>query len=108
MDSKTNELDNEERLDEVREELAGGERMMKWFRFAQLPPGPMRETSKRFCRLAVELVYSVAPGPERTVALRKLVESKDCAVRAVIEGEQSARSAPASRTELPAEKASGR
>jgi hypothetical protein len=57
------------------------ERMMKWFRFEHLPDG-LQETSRKFHSLAFDIVESVESGPERTVALRKLLEAKDAAVRA--------------------------
>lgn len=57
------------------------ERMLKWFEFAHLPPH-LQEISKPFGELAKSLCEVVEPGPERTVALRKLLEAKDAAVRA--------------------------
>lgn len=38
-----------------------------------------------FGELALALVETLEPGPERTVALRKLLEAKDAAVRAKLE-----------------------
>ena len=57
------------------------ERMMKWFEFAHLPEH-LKVVSEKFHELACLLCKLVEPGPERTVALRKLLESKDAAVRA--------------------------
>lgn len=57
------------------------ERMLKWFEYSHLPPH-LQETSKPFRELAQSIVDTVSPGPERTVALRKLLEAKDAAVRA--------------------------
>ena len=59
------------------------ERMMKWFTFGHLPPN-LQAASKPFCELARHICDTVEPGPERTVALRKLLEAKDAAVRAVL------------------------
>lgn len=59
--------------------------LLKWFRYEHLPDG-MRETSARFASLADDIVRTIPRGPERTVALRKLLESKDAAVRATLEG----------------------
>jgi hypothetical protein len=56
---------------------------MKWFEFGHLPPH-LQAASARFYELACSLVATTAPGPERTVALRKLLESKDAAVRATL------------------------
>jgi hypothetical protein len=55
--------------------------MMKWFAFEHLPPH-LKDTSRKFHSLATDICQDIAPGPERTVALRKLLESKDAAVRA--------------------------
>lgn len=57
------------------------ERMMKWFAYAHLPE-KLQATSMAFHDLAKLLITAIEPGPERTVALRKLLEAKDAAVRA--------------------------
>lgn len=59
------------------------ERMMKWFAYEHLPEA-LRVVNKRFHDLALEISLSIGPGPERTVALRKLLEAKDAAVRATL------------------------
>jgi hypothetical protein len=59
------------------------ERMLAWFKWEHLPPH-LQETSKMFQVVALAIVDNIQPGPERTVALRKLLESKDAAVRAVV------------------------
>jgi hypothetical protein len=60
------------------------EEMLKYFAFSHLPEGIMRETSRAFCHLAYMIVRTVPRSPERTVALRKLLEGKDAAVRAAM------------------------
>ena len=57
------------------------ERMLKWFAYDHLPE-PLKEVSRGFAVLAAGIVSAVSAGPERTVALRKLLEAKDAAVRA--------------------------
>lgn len=57
------------------------ERMMKWFEYEHLPDH-LKVVSVKFYELACSLCELVASGPERTVALRKLLEAKDAAVRA--------------------------
>jgi hypothetical protein len=57
------------------------ERMLKHFTYGHLGP-ELRAVSKKFRDLADELCEILEAGPERTVALRKLLESKDAAVRA--------------------------
>ena len=59
------------------------ERMLKWFEWSHLPEH-LQEVSKPFSGLAKIVVQDIEPGPERTVALRKLLEAKDAAVRAKI------------------------
>lgn len=63
------------------------ERMLSFFEFEHLPE-ELRNVSRPFSILAHELEASLPAGPERTVALRKLLESKDCAVRARLEGDR--------------------
>ncbi|WP_200836572.1 hypothetical protein [Roseiconus lacunae] len=57
------------------------DRMLDWFKYAHLPD-TLREASPPFGELAEMICDSIEPGPERTVALRKLLEAKDAAVRA--------------------------
>lgn len=57
------------------------DRMLKWFEFEHLPDH-LKDTSRMFHSLATDICESIEAGPERTVALRKLLESKDAAVRA--------------------------
>lgn len=59
------------------------ERMLQWFEFSHLP-SDLQHISELFYDLAHEIVNRIEAGPERTVALRKLLESKDCAIRARI------------------------
>lgn len=59
------------------------EPIMKFFTFEHLPE-KLKAASRPFCDLA-ELVHSTAPrSAERSVALRKLLEAKDAAVRALL------------------------
>jgi len=59
------------------------EPLLQFFEYEHLRTD-LQDTSKLFGELAVELVKSLPRNPERTTALRKLLESKDCAVRARI------------------------
>jgi len=63
--------------------MMGGmpESIMQFFQFAHLPPH-LQEISKPFGEMAEWIVQTLPRNPERTVALRKLLESKDAAVRA--------------------------
>lgn len=59
------------------------EHIVQFFAFAHLPPR-LQAISKPFADLADQIVATLPKNPERTVALRKLLESKDAAVRAAI------------------------
>lgn len=59
------------------------EKMMNWFVYAHLPEH-LQEISKPFHDLACVIIEKLESGPERTVALRKLLEAKDAAVRAKV------------------------
>lgn len=55
--------------------------ILRYFHFAHLPP-QLQLVSMKFCELAAFIVQSLPRNAERTVALRKLLEAKDAAVRA--------------------------
>jgi hypothetical protein len=57
--------------------------MMQFFAFEHLPE-PLQSVSKPFWFLADSLVKNLPENLERTMAIRKLLEAKDCAVRACI------------------------
>lgn len=59
------------------------EPMMQFFAYAHLPEH-LQAISRPFGELAQTLVDTLPRNPERTAALRKLLEAKDCAVRASI------------------------
>lgn len=57
--------------------------LMQFFEFAHLPE-KLQPASARFWDIACQIVATTPRNPERTAALRKLLEAKDCAVRACI------------------------
>lgn len=59
-----------------------GEHVLQFFAYGHLPPR-LQGTSQAFCELAA-IVAGLPDNPERAVALRKLLEAKDAAVRALI------------------------
>lgn len=62
------------------------EHVLQFFDYGHLPPH-LQIISRPFFDLAMRMVDPLAmdlKGPELTVALRKLLEAKDCAVRAAI------------------------
>ena len=63
------------------------DRMLKWFKCQHMPSGEIKEISVPFESLALVIVDMLEAGPERTVALRKLLEARDAAIRAVVHPE---------------------
>lgn len=59
------------------------EPMLQFFQYEHLP-SHLKEPSKLFCVLALEIVNRFPRNPERTVALRKLLEAKDAGVRSFL------------------------
>lgn len=60
--------------------------LLQFFEYKHLPD-KLQIISKDYCDLAHKTVADLPRNPERTVALRKLLEAKDCAVRAALAGE---------------------
>lgn len=58
--------------------------IMQYFTYDHLPD-PLRLVSAAFANLAEWVDDEVPNGPEKTVALRKLLEGKDAAVRAALD-----------------------
>lgn len=59
------------------------EPMLQFFTYKHLPE-ELAMVSSWFSSLAEQVVNDLPRNPERTTALRKLLEAKDCAVRALI------------------------
>jgi hypothetical protein len=57
------------------------EQIAQFFEFAHLP-AELAEVSRPFGELAQQIIATLPRNAERTVALRKLLEAKDAAVRA--------------------------
>lgn len=57
------------------------EPIMQFFEYGHLKE-PLQTVSRPFCELAEWVVVNLPRNAERTVALRKLLEGKDAAVRA--------------------------
>lgn len=57
--------------------------LMQFFKFEHLP-AHLQPTSRAFAQLAGLIDETLPCNSEKTTALRKLLEAKDCAVRAVI------------------------
>lgn len=59
------------------------QRILRFFTYGHLPE-ELASVSAPFCQLAYRTAYRSPKSPETTVALRKLLEAKDAAVRAVL------------------------
>lgn len=57
--------------------------ILKYFQFAHLPEN-LKKVSQPFAVLAAEMDETLPDGPEKSAGLRKLLEAKDCAVRAAL------------------------
>lgn len=57
--------------------------ILQFFEYEHLPHD-LKQASLPFCKLAIWVSTEVPRNPERTVALRKLLEAKDAAVRACL------------------------
>lgn len=58
--------------------------ILRYFTYAHLPE-QLQSISKLFSDLAYDLELRLPPGPEKSTALRKLLEGKDAAVRAALD-----------------------
>ncbi len=61
----------------------GTEAILKYFAWEHLPP-KLQDVSRPLCELAHSMAQQF-DGPELTAGLRKLLEAKDCLVRAALE-----------------------
>ena len=69
-----------------------GEHILQFFAYEHLPPH-LQEVSRPFAEMAAKIMERPR-NPERTVALRKLLEAKDAAVRAELAGPSAFQHAP--------------
>ena len=60
----------------------------RWFTYGHLPDGHPRHISAICAAVAGNMIGELPDGPELTAGLRKLLEAKDCFVRAAIDGEE--------------------
>lgn len=75
--------DDDDRRARIAAAVTGPEHITQFFAFEHLP-AHLQEVSQRFAVLADAIVRELPRNPERTVALRKLLEAKDAAVRALV------------------------
>lgn len=67
----------------ITDEMIATDPILKFFGWMHLPQH-LQAVSAPFGRLAVDIVQTIPRNAERTVALRKLLEAKDAAVRAAL------------------------
>ena len=77
------QVDDNEHWGRIADFFGAPEPMMQFFAYDHLPLD-LRQYSAPFGHLAEWICGHLPRNPERTVALRKLLEAKDCAVRAKI------------------------
>lgn len=58
--------------------------LLKFFSHAHLKEGKLRDMSAAFTEFAGALAEAMPANAEATMALRKLLEAKDCAVRSLL------------------------
>lgn len=84
LEERKREAEAEPSLDQQIDTAAARFRIMRYFKFAHLPPA-LQSVSQRFAELALHVESLSGNDPaETTVALRKLLEAKDAAVRSVL------------------------
>lgn len=66
--------------------MKGGSKILRHFAFKHLPPH-LRQVSEPVGELAKLMDQNLPDCPEKSAGLRKLLEAKDCFVRAAIEGD---------------------
>lgn len=59
--------------------------VLRYFTYDHLPAGDMRDRSHDCADLAYATARLLPDGPELTAGLRKLLEAKDCFVRAAMD-----------------------
>ena len=60
--------------------------IMKYFSYEHLPVlSRARDISRESCELAESMEAALPDGPEKSAGLRKLLEAKDCFVRAALD-----------------------
>ena len=59
--------------------------IIKYFEYDHLTDWQLRAVSERFYEIAINMAEVLPDGPEKSTALRKLLEAKDCAVRAALD-----------------------
>ena len=67
--------------------------ILRYFAAGHLTPGPLQEASSLCGTLARDLDAILPDGPEKSTALRKLLECKDAADRAALDSQPTTKEA---------------
>jgi len=67
----------------------GTSHVARYFAYAHLPEH-LQAVSRPFQELADHMITALPDGPELTAGLRKLLEAKDCSVRAAVDAQREA------------------
>lgn len=62
---------------------------IRYFAYAHLPPH-LQKVSKPIGELAEQMEADLPDGPEKSAGMRKLLEAKDCFVRAALDAPKAA------------------
>lgn len=77
------------------------DRLLRYFEYEHLPAA-LQAVSRPLGELARQMAESLPPGPETTAGLRKLLEAKDCFVRAALPAAPPAASGGEAQTSVEA------
>jgi hypothetical protein len=69
---------------DVMDRHPGTQQLARWFSYDHLPAGEPKAVSSYCHDLAQVMINNLPDGPELTAGLRKLLEAKDCFVRAKV------------------------
>lgn len=64
--------------------MTSADQLLRYFEYEHLPEH-LQRVSKGCAELALQIVTMTPPGAEQTAGLRKLLEAKDCFVRAALD-----------------------
>lgn len=71
-------------MTDLRDRHPATQQIARFFTYDHLPTAALRELSARCEHLASLMIRDLPDGPELTTGLRKLLEAKDCFVRAAL------------------------
>lgn len=71
-------------MDDLTNRHSSVAQIAQFFSFGHLRAGTLRETSRECHDLAERMIRQLPDSPELTAGLRKLLEAKDCFVRAAL------------------------